>query len=168
VGVAIGVVGLSAVQKRVPRERIFPIAVVGAGACMLAGACMSSLALAMAFVGGMGICAGTVYVVGFAILQEHVDDRLRGRIFAALYTMVRLCLLLALTGAPLISGLFDGLSQRWLGRKVAFGGVRIGLPGVRLTLWLGAAIILVAGVLAERTMTHFHAQAARGAEGVGA
>jgi dTMP kinase len=151
-GVAVGVLGLSAVQKRLPRERIFPLAILGASACMFAGACMSSLAPAMAFVGGMGVCAGAAYVVGFTILQENVEDELRGRIFAALYTLVRMCLIIALTLAPLLSGLLNSLSSRYLDQRVTIGWLSVGLPGGRLTLWLGAIIIFAAGVLASRAM----------------
>ena len=60
----------------------------------------------------MGVCAGAVYVLGFTILQENVDDELRGRIFAALYTLSRLCLLISLALAPLLAGLLDRLSER--------------------------------------------------------
>ena len=52
----------------------------------------------------MGVCAGAVYVLGFTILQENVEDELRGRIFAALYTLSRLCLLISLSLAPLLAG----------------------------------------------------------------
>lgn len=152
-GVAVGVLGLSAVQKRLPRERIFPLAILGAGGCMFAGACMSSLAPALAFVGGMGVCAGAGYVVGFTILQENVEDELRGRIFAALYTLVRLCLIIALTVAPLLSGLLNNLSSRYLDQQITLGGFSVGLPGGRLTLWLGAVIIFLAGILASRAMS---------------
>ena len=41
------------------------------------------------------------YVTGFTILQESVDDELRGRTFATLYTVIRLCLLLTLVVSPL-------------------------------------------------------------------
>ena len=151
-GVAVGVIGLSAVQKRLPREQIFPLAILAAGGCMFAAACMSSLAPAMAFVAGMGVCAGAGYVVGFTILQENVEDELRGRIFAALYTLVRLCLIVALTLAPLLSGLLNRLSTRYFDRQIKVGGFSVGLPGGRLTLWLGSIIIIVAGTLASRAM----------------
>ena len=151
-GVAVGVIGLSAVQKRLPREQIFPKAILAAGVCMFAAAWMSSLAPAMAFVAGMGVSAGAGYVVGFTILQENVEDELRGRIFAALYTLVRLCLIVALTLAPLLSGLLNGLSTRWFDRQISVGGFAVGLPGGRLTLSLGAIIIIVAGLLASRAM----------------
>jgi dTMP kinase len=137
VGVAIGVVGLSTFQKRVPHAEVFPPAVLGAGAALMVAASMSSLGLTMLFIGGMGVCAGAVYVLGFTLLQQNVEDELRGRIFATLYTLTRLCLLISLSLAPLAAGLLDNVSS---------------VPGVRVTLWVGASIILLAGVLALRTL----------------
>jgi dTMP kinase len=149
-GVAVGVVGLSTFQKRVAHSAIFPWAVVGAGASMLVAVTMSSLALTMAFIGFMGICAGAVYVLGFTILQQSVGDDLRGRTFATLYTLSRLCMLISLSLAPLVSRVLDDLSRALVGGKVGLAGATISLPGVRLTLWAGGAIILVAGALALR------------------
>jgi dTMP kinase len=153
-GVAVGVVGLSALQRHLPRLRIFPMAVLGAGAFMVAGASMSSLPPAMGFVAGMGVCAGAVYVVGFTLLQESVSDELRGRIFATLYTTVRFCLLLSLAIAPFMAGLLDDASKRFLHSRISVFGLEIALPGARLTLWLGGVIILLAGFLATATLTH--------------
>ena len=147
-GVALGVIGLSTVQRRLPRPQIFTAAVLMAGLCMLAGASMSSLAPAMAFVTGLGVCAGAVYVVGFTILQESVADELRGRIFATLYTMVRFCLLLSLSIAPLLAGAFATASDRWFDGGVEVLGLDVALPGTRLALWLGGLIIVGAGILA--------------------
>ena len=147
-GVAVGVGGLSAVQKRLPRPQIFTVAVLAAGLCMLAGASMSSLTPAMVFVAGMGVCAGAVYVVGFTILQETVSDELRGRIFATLYTLVRFCLLVSMAVAPLLAGALTRLSNRWFSGSVEVAGVDVALPGTRLTLWFGGLIIVGAGVLA--------------------
>ena len=138
-GLAVGVVGVSTIQNRVPHAKVFPLAVLGAGAAMAAAASMSSPAWTMLFIGLMGVCAGTVYVLGFTLLQENVEDELRGRIFATLYTLSRLCLLVSLTLAPLGAGLLDRVSDS--------------VPGVRLTLWIGAAIIFLAGVLAARTLS---------------
>ena len=147
-GVAIGVIGLSAVQKRLPRERIFPFAVLGAGVSLIAGASMTSLTLAIVFVLVMGVFSGAVYVVGFTLLQENVEDQLRGRIFATLYTLVRLCLIISLAMAPLLASLLDGLSPG----VVHLGGFSLHLQGSRLTLWLGGGIIVVAGLLARRAL----------------
>ena len=144
-GVAIGVIGLSAVQKRFPKERLFPWAVLLSGVALIVSASMSSLALALLFVAGMGMFAGAVYVMGFTLIQENVSDDIRGRVFATLYTLVRLCLVIALTIGPLLAGLLQELSPG----EVEVGGFTVLLPGVRLTLWLGGAIIIGAGVLAH-------------------
>ena len=148
-GVAGGIIALSVLQSRVPHERVFVLSVLMAGACQIAGASMSTLTPALAFVGGLGLCAGAVYILGFTILQTNVEDELRGRIFASLYTITRFCLLLAFTLAPVLSSLLDKLSARLFDRSVSVGGLSVTLPGVRLTLWLGGAIIVIAGVLAR-------------------
>ncbi len=136
-GLAVGVVGLSAAHGRIVHRRLFPPAVLGAGVTMMAAVSTSSLAVTMAFIAGMGVCAGAVYVIGFTILQESVSDELRGRIFAAFYTLSRLCLLISLAAAPLLAGLLDEI---------------LPVSGVRITLWLGATIILLAGFGALRTL----------------
>jgi dTMP kinase len=151
-GVAAGVIALSAVQKRLPRERIFVLGVLGAGGFMVAGASMSSLPPAMGLVAGMGVCTGAVYVIGFTLLQERVEDELRGRIFATLYTLVRLCLLLSLSAGPFLAGVLAKASNRWFENGISLVGLDIALPGTRLALWLGGVIIVIAGVLASVTL----------------
>jgi MFS family permease len=149
-GLAVGVVGVSTLQNRIPHGATFPWMVVGAGAAMAVAVTMSDLGLTMTFIGLMGVCAGAVYVLGFTILQESVEDELRGRTFATLYTLSRLCMLISLSLAPLVSRLFDDVSNALIDGELSVGGVTLSIPGVRLTLWLGAAIILTAGGLALR------------------
>jgi dTMP kinase len=155
-GVATGIITLSIFQRRVPLERIFVMSVLGAGACQIAAASMTSLLPAMVFVSVLGLCAGSVYVLGFTILQTNVDDEFRGRIFATLYTLIRFCLLLAFGLAPILSGVLDTVSESLFDGHAAPFGVDIPLPGVRLTLWLGGIIILLAGLLARRTLRSRH------------
>jgi dTMP kinase len=151
-GVAFGVLVLSIVQKRLPNERVFVLALAGAGVWLSVAASMSSLVLAAVCVGGLGVCAGAAYVLGFTVLQTSVADEMRGRIFATLYTLVRLCLLLAFTVAPLLAQLLDGIAKDWFNRRLSVGEFHVGLPGVRLTLWLGGLIILGASALAARAL----------------
>ena len=147
-GVAAGIVGLSVIQRRIPHEKVFQFAVFGAGFSILAGASMTSLRLTLFFVALLGVCAGAVYVLGFTILQTNVDDELRGRVFATLNTLVRFCLVSAFAIAPLLSAVFDRLSDDWFDREISIGGIDIAVPGARITLWLGGMIILFAGVVA--------------------
>ncbi|MGI8794598.1 MAG: MFS transporter [Acidimicrobiales bacterium] len=147
-GVAVGVIGLSVFQSRLPAPQVFVFSVFGAGVCIISGAAMTSLRGAIVFVALLGVFAGSVYVVGFTILQTSVADEMRGRIFATLFTVVRFCLLLAFTVAPFLSTFLDRMSKRFFDRSVTVLGADVALPGTRLTLWLGGLIILAAGAVA--------------------
>ena len=147
-GLAVGVVLISVLQKRLPKVQVFCAAVMAAGVALGLGATMSTLTPALAAVFVLGICAGTIYVLGFTILHERVADELRGRVFASLYTLVRLCVLLAFAAGPLLADRLEAVSQRLFDGSVDVAGATVAIPGVRLALWLAAAIILVAGVLA--------------------
>ncbi len=147
-GMAAGVVALSGLQRRLPKEGVFCGAVIGAGIALGLGAATSSLTPALASVFVLGVCAGGVYVLGFTILHERVADELRGRIFSSLYTLVRFCLLLAFAVGPLLADRLDALSAGLVGRELGLDGATVFLPGVRLALWSAALIILAAGALA--------------------
>jgi len=152
VGVAGGIVGLGLVQHRVDHVRVFLAALLSAGPCLLLGAAMSHLGPACFCVGALGLCAGAVYVLGFSLLQANVADELRGRTFATLYATVRICVLLALTVAPVLSGVLDVLSTATVRGQLHLGPATLSVPGVRLTLWLAGLIIVGAGLLARRTL----------------
>jgi len=160
-GVATGVVLLSLIQKRIPRELAFPILVVGAGVSMFVGVSMATFWLAALGVFGLGLCAGAVYVLGFTLLQEHTDEELRGRIFATMLTLVRMCVLLALVLGPILATVFNGFARSATDApdnevpEVSIFGFDLAIPGVRITLWLAAIIIILAGVLAGRSMREF-------------
>ena len=149
-GVALAIVGVSLVQRRLSHRRVFLGAVVVGGVMLIGAASMSTLVLASLWIAGFGVCAGTVYVLGFSMLQSEVSDELRGRIFATLYASTRLCLFLALVVAPFVATMLDGLSRSVIGRRVTVGGATEYLPGVRLTLWLGGLIILGSAGLVSR------------------
>ena len=132
-GMAAGVLGLSAMQKRLPKSRIFSLSVLGAGVALFAGASMSSLTPALVCVAFVGLCAGSVYVLGFTILHETVADEMRGRIFSSLYTLVRFCLLLSFAAGPLLADRLGALSTSTIHGHLSIAGGSIALPGVRQT-----------------------------------
>jgi len=147
-GVATGVALVSWLQRRLDKARAFTWALIGAGIFLGLAASISQVHLSTAMVFGIGICAGSVYVLGFTLLHENVDDELRGRIFSTFYVLVRACVLLALVVGPLMEDLLDRLSSVLWDRHVEVLGLGIDVPGVRLTLWLAALIILASGGVA--------------------
>ena len=84
----------------------------------------------------MGYGAGSAYVLGFAHLHEEVEDELRGRTFAALFSVMRIGLLtsmmVALPAAQVVDGKLGGLLA----------------TGSRVILLAGGALMLFSGVLA--------------------
>jgi dTMP kinase len=148
-GVAVGVIGLSVAQRKVRKTRVFSLATLGAGVALIFAASMSTLLLSAFFVAILGLCAGAVYVLGFTLLHENVDDELRGRAFSGLYTLVRMNVLLAFAVGPFLAGALNELSGAVFGLDRAWqvGGGSVFLPGVRLTLFLAGGIMVFAGIL---------------------
>ena len=156
-GAALGVVTLLWLQGRLPRSTVFSAAVVGTGAALILAASVSSLVPAVLFIGAVGACAGTSYVTGFTVLQENVGDDMRGRIFAALYTVIRLCLLISLTISPLWSDFWDWVTGAVLeNQEIVIGPYVYAMPGVRIALWGGGLITLIAGAVAWRSISLAH------------
>jgi MFS family permease len=109
-GAAVGVIALSTVGRKLPTEELFVGAVFATGVGLLLATSMATLAATVFLTGVFGMGAGAAYVSGFTLAQTHVTDELRGRTFAALYTIIRFCLLLALALAPPFAGILDSIS----------------------------------------------------------
>jgi dTMP kinase len=152
VGVALGILVVGLVHKRLPHRRVFVWSALAGGVLLVAASMMSTLTTASLAIAAFGVCAGSVYVLGFSILQSEVEDELRGRVFATLYASTRLCLFLALVMAPLATTVLDGLSRATIDRQVKLAGATVHVPGVRLTLWLGGLVIVSAAWVAGRAL----------------
>lgn len=159
-GAAIGVFGLLAFQRRLPRDTTFEWAVMGAGGALALAAMFNVGGLAALSVATVGACAGAAYVTGFTLIQENVSDELRGRTFATLYAVVRLCLLLSLTVSPLFADLYEWIFGLFdSDQRITLGGFSYGFPGVRLALWGGAVLTVLSGLYARRELRAMRALA---------
>jgi dTMP kinase len=155
-GAAIGIFVVLGLQKKLPRDELFGWAVIGVGVFLIAGVAFNVGGIAALFIAAVGACAASAYVTGFTLIQEHVSDEMRGRTFATLYAVIRLCLLLSLTVSPLFADLYD-----WLftlvnsSQHVQLGGFSYSFPGVRLALWGGGVLTIVSGVYARRQVLRY-------------
>ena len=147
-GMAVGVGLVSWVQRHLSKTKIFTWSLVAAGIFLIVSASTSQIHFSGTMTFCIGICAGSVYVLGFTLLHENVADELRGRIFSTFYLLTRMCVLLALVVGPLLEETFDRLSKRFWERDINIFGYELFVPGVRLTLWLAALIMLIAGLIA--------------------
>jgi hypothetical protein len=84
-----------------------------------------------------------------------VHDEIRGRTFATLYSVIRLCLLISLVISPLWADVWDAVANGVLHHHVAhLGGASYAFPGVRIALWGGGLITLAAGWWARHSIGH--------------
>jgi dTMP kinase len=151
-GAALGVLALSVAARRLPTEPVFVAALFGAGIGLVLATSTGSLTLAVVLAGVFGLFAGTCYVSGFTIIQERVEDSLRGRMFATLYTIIRFCLLLSLAVSPWMASLLGSLSGSLFTNRVIDIGIKVYVPGVRLAFWLGGFMTVAAGLVVSRDM----------------
>lgn len=145
VGLATGMFVGPRLLRGFSRRRLFGLCLVGAGVMLVAVALINELVLAVIFVLLVGAFAGMAWVVGYTLVGLEVDDRLRGRTFAFLQTMVRIVLIAVLALAPLISGAIGAHDIRVLDFLVRF-------DGSNAVILLAAVLALGMGVVSFRQM----------------
>lgn len=154
-GAAIGIITLLFIQKHLKRGTVFWSAIVLCGVSLVGVALSGYSWLSVLAIGGVGAFAGSGYVTGFTVLQEEVEDNLRGRTFAALYTIVRICMIFALAVSPLFSDFYEWLLVKIFGTtELSIGSFSYDFPGVRVTLLAGGLIIIVGGLICRSQVVH--------------
>ncbi len=104
-GAAAGIVAVSLYASRLERrDVVFSLSLMLTGLGLLAAAMTSTVPGAAGWMMVMGFGAGAAYVMGLSTLHEQVDDELRGRVFAALFTLMRIGLFLSMAVAVPIAG----------------------------------------------------------------
>lgn len=149
------------------RARLFVFSVFLAGASLMFAASVSITLLVLAGVLLLGLAAGSVYVTGLTLLHENVEEVLRGRVFAAMYTLVRFCLLISMAAGGFLSDGFQWLFEVAFDNEIRIGDSVLALPGVRGALWLGALLILMAGVLAALSLRSRRGEGRRAPQAAG-
>lgn len=109
-GVGVGMLGVALFGSRGSRHDLayaLGLCATGTAVGLLAFAETIWGASGWSIVAGAG--TGFAYVMGFTHLHHIVDDTLRGRTFAALFTLVRSAMLVSFTVAVLVASGLDGL-----------------------------------------------------------
>jgi len=121
-------------QRITHKDVVFSLALLVTGAGLAAASLVKTLFGGVGWMAVMGFGTGAAYVLGFSHLHEQVVDEVRGRAFAALFSLMRIGLLLSMTVALPFSKLFDGVIPGMLSE------------GSRVVLLLGGLIIFFAGL----------------------
>jgi dTMP kinase len=145
IGLGLGIALGPSVARDLSRERLFGVAIVGAGVVVGLLAWTFLLWVALLLVVFMGFFAGIAYLAGFTLLGTEIDDALRGRTFALVQSMVRAALIVSLAVVPFGVGL--------LGRTTLdVGSVTLAVTGERVMLFVAGLLAVLVGVIAYRQM----------------
>jgi dTMP kinase len=145
IGLGLGIGIGPSVARDLARQRIFGVAIVGAGIMVLLLAFIFTLWIALLLVVLMGFFAGIAYLAGFTLLGTEVDDEIRGRTFAIVQSLVRAALILSLAVVPFLVGLIGQ-------HAIDVGVVVVPLDGERLMLLAAGLLAVLVGVIAYRQM----------------
>lgn len=133
-GAALGMITLTIYGHRFWRRDVtFGVALLITGVGMGAASLVQTVAGGMGWLSVMGFGAGASYVLGFTHLHEQTLDDVRGRTFAALFSLMRVGLLVSMLVATNLEGL---LGDRF--------GPPLNNPS-RVVLLGGAIVVVIAG-----------------------
>jgi dTMP kinase len=145
VGLAGGMGVAPRLAHRLPHNRLFGTAIVGAGAALVIVAVSGYLFMAILAVALVGGFAGIAFLTGLTIIGSQVADDIRGRIVAFVQSLVRLVLLGSMSLVPVIVGLVSTRSITLFEHTFTVDGTRFVLAG-------GGIVAAVIGTFAYRQM----------------
>jgi dTMP kinase len=145
IGLATGLTGAPKLAKRLPRNRLFGIAIVLAGLALTLVALSPHLVVSLITVMLVGACAGAAFLTGVTIIGTQIEDAIRGRINAIYQSLMKIILAGAIPLTPLLIGLVQPHNIIVWGRPMRIDGSR----PVLLAAGLIAALV---GVIAYRQM----------------
>jgi dTMP kinase len=143
IGMGTGMGLMTSLARLLEKEKLFVVAMLGTAGCAVVVAAMPTLGLAALFTVPMGVGTGLTWVTGYTMLQENVTDEYRGRTFATLTISARMALFAALVAFPALAAAIGPLT-------FTVGGRELDLSGVRIALWVGAAVVIMGGMFSWR------------------
>nr|WP_308208889.1 dTMP kinase [Actinoalloteichus caeruleus] len=144
-GLAGGMAGAPKFAQRIPHNRLFGSAIVGAGLALFPVALAPHLWIALLVVPLVGGFAGVAFLTGLTIIGTQVDDAVRGRTVAMVQSLLRVVLVGALALVPTLLAILRP-------RTLSFFGAQVEVDATRPIL-LGAGVVAaVLGVVAYRQM----------------
>jgi len=135
------------------RRRLFGLSIASSAIPLALIALIPNLVVVVVLVVLLGACAGVAYVTGYTIVGLEVDDDTRGRVFAFLYSAIRVILLSVIAVAPFVAAGFTALVRGASGTgSLHLGHVSYEGIGYNLVMLLAAAIALWVGFISYRHM----------------
>jgi dTMP kinase len=145
VGLGIGMGTAPRLARRISHNRLFGVAIVGAGLALALVALSPHLAISLITVAIVGACAGVAFLTGITIIGSQVEDNIRGRINALYQSLMKVVLFASALAVPVLVGFVRPHHITVFGQPMQIDGTR--------PVLLGAGVLAaLAGVIAYRQM----------------
>ena len=150
-GMFIGAVVVPRIAQRLSLELLFVAGIAGFGLSMLGFSSVGIYWIAALFGTSAGFFLAGVTVAGNTYVSETVVHEVRGRIFAALESIIRVALLGSMVLTAPVGDIVGGIVRSVV---TASGGdpARLVLTGPRITLLFASAIVIGAAFYASRAI----------------
>lgn len=162
IGVVVGAAWTPWLSKRLPASTWFTRAVIGFGTTMVVFALIDFYALSMIVIFVGGCLLGYLLVSAYTLLHQNLAEDIRGRVFAAMQTIMRTCLLLSM-------GIFAGLAwllAKWIpwtaekpvSKVLDLGFVHKSFYPSMVALMIGGAVVVIGGMVFMRSLHKFFSE----------
>jgi len=128
------------------RRRLFALSILGAGLTLCVLALLGNIVIVVLLTFVLGALAGTAWVIGQTLIGLEVTDRLRGRTFAFVQSLVRITLVLVLAAGPLIAAAIGAHNIKITEQ------VNATYNGAAITMFCAGVLAALVGFLAFRQM----------------
>ncbi len=154
-GAGLGIVLVTIFGPRLQHKDVsFSFALLITGFALGAAGLVKTIFGGVGWISVMGLGAGSAYVLGFAHLHEQAVDEVRGRTFAALFSLMRIGLLtsmaVALPLAVVLGNRLPGILSEGMRMVLLVGGSVIFFSGT-LALWRVRKLLAELGHIERRT-----------------
>jgi dTMP kinase len=150
-GMFAGALVVPRIARRFTLEQLFVAGVAGFGLAMLGFSTTGLYWVAAVFAMAAGFLLAEVTVAGNTYIAETVEDGVRGRVFAALESVLRVALLASMVLTAPTGDIVGGFVRRFF-EASRLEPEEIVLTGSRITLMFASLIVLVAAVYAMRAI----------------
>lgn len=144
-GLGTGMAAAPKLAQRMPRNRLFGIAIVLAGLALAVVALSPHLVVSLIAVALVGAGAGIAFLTGMTIIGTQIEDAIRGRINAIYQSLMKIILFGSTAVVPALVALVRPKNVIVLGRPMQ-------IDGTRPVLLVAGLIAALFGVVAYRQM----------------
>lgn len=150
-GMVAGALVVPRLSERLSLQLLFLGAVAGFGLSMFGFASVNTYGVAGMFAALAGLCIAMVTVAGNTYVIENVSDDIRGRVFTAMESVIRVSLLLSMIVMAPLGDFAAGVVKRIV---EAQGGAfdQVTVTGAQIALQLASVLVVMAAVYAFRRL----------------